>query len=366
MSKLSGNIIELIIKQVKGQCTKEELELIRKWLDESAENQRFYDELSDIWCATAPRDQLLFNALDALQKVKLRIGSSSGTPVSYTIPRRPVFGLFWKIAAVFIFAFGCGMFSFHYISKCKTNNNQFTEIVAPMGSKTQVSLPDGTKVWLNSGSKLSYNAQFNQQYREVTLEGEAYFDVTKRNGMLFFVKTPNITIRVLGTAFNVKAYPKEGSIETTLVRGSLVVEQHSENGEINRTRLEPSQRATFIKNEGVLYLSETEKQSLKSNHIKKVEEVKGQVLVSKKVETEIFTAWKENRLIFRNETFEGLSVKLERWYGVQINIAGDEIKKYHFNGTIENETVQEVLEAIQYTLPIKYSIQHNVIYIQKK
>ncbi|HEY4785858.1 MAG TPA: FecR domain-containing protein [Bacteroidales bacterium] len=371
LNPLNESIIELLIRKLKDQCTEDELQAIRNWLNESKENRCFYDELNDIWQATAPKDQILFNALDALKKVRLRTNIPSKKPINqgYDV-RSNSFGgrMFLKIAAIFVLGLGIGMLLFHFISlpKQPDKENQLTEIVAPIGSKTQVFLPDGTRVWLNSGSKLSYSSQFNQKYREVTLEGEAYFDVAKRNGMLFFVKTPDITIRVLGTAFNVKAYPTEGSVETTLVRGSLIVEQHSEKGEVNRTKLEPSQRATFIKNEGVLYLSETEKQSLKSNHIRKVEEAKGQVLVSKKVDTDIFTAWKENKLVFRNETFESLSVKLERWYGVQINIADDEIKKYHFNGTIVNETVQDVLEMVKYALPIRYSILHNVITIQKK
>jgi ferric-dicitrate binding protein FerR (iron transport regulator) len=197
------------------------------------------------------------------------------------------------------------------------------------------------------------------------LEGEAFFDVTKKDGKFFMVKTRGITVRVLGTAFNVKAYPNEGSIETTLVRGSLIVEQHTEGKEVTETLLEPNQRAIYIKKEGNLILSGVENKSLKPENINKSENPKEEIILSKQVDTEVFTAWKDNRLIFRNEIFESLAIKLERWYGVTIDIKDDEIKKYHFNGTIVNETIQDVMEIIKYTLPISYTIEHNTITIHK-
>jgi len=362
LNPLNEIIIELLIKKLRGRETLDELKIIRNWLNESMENKRFYDELNDIWQAITPKEQSKFDAFNALKKVRSRIGVPKSDYIAFSDRSLSVaLKRILQIAALLIVSFGLGMLSFYFISRKTTSNeNQLTEIVAPLGSKSQVSLPDGTKVCLNSGSKLRY---FNQKSREVILEGEAFFDVTKKDGQQFLVKTKDITIRVLGTAFNVKAYLNEGSVETTLVRGSLAVEQFSEGKELTKTLLEPNQRATFIKNDGTLYLSETEKQVIKKE---KSKAIRGHVIVSKMIDTEIFTAWKENRLIFRNETFESLVVKLERWYGVQINIADEEIKKYHFNGIIVNETIQDVLEIIKYTLPIRYSIQHNVIVVQKK
>jgi len=368
LNHLSDRIIELLIKQWKGKATAADLLQIWHWLNENAENKRTYDELNDIWLATANHDQIKFDAFNALQTVKFLIGEENKpfiTTQKAKISHASVIKTVFKYVAVFVFAFMLGVISFNFIFQKKAvNDNQITEITAPMGSKSQVTLPDGTKVWLNSGSKLSYNSQFNQKTREVSLEGEAFFDVTKRKGMQFLVKTKDITIRVLGTAFNVKAYPVEGSIETTLVRGSLILEHEAVKNMI-QTMLKPDQRAAYFKHEGIIYLSETEKQSLKKENIRKIEEVKGQVVLSKKVDTDIFTAWKDNKLIFRNESFESLVVKLERWYGVQIILADDDIRNYHFNGTIENETVQDVLEIIKFTLPIQYTIQHNIITLQQ-
>jgi len=365
---MDEKIIELIIKHWKGKGSEEESQSILNWLHVSAENKRLYDELNDIWKATAKKDQEIFDAFNALKKVRGKISQSSKQRELMTPFNRStkLVNKILQIAAVFAIAFIVGILSNRFVSrKAVTLDSTITEIAAPMGSKSKITLPDGTKVWLNAGSILRYDSRFNQKNREVSLEGEAYFDVTKKNGKLFMVKMKGITVRVLGTAFNVKAYPGEGSIETTLVRGSLIVEQHLEGKEVTETVLQPNQRAIFIKKEGTLFLSETENKSLKHEKIKKIESVKEKIILSTRVETEVFTAWKDNRLIFRNENFESLAIKLERWYGVKINIKDDEIKKYHFNGTIVNETVQDVMEIIQYTLPISYSIEHNIITIQK-
>ncbi|OFY66895.1 MAG: hypothetical protein A2V64_06635 [Bacteroidetes bacterium RBG_13_43_22] len=369
LDQLNGNIVERLINQLKGKSTGKDREFIRNWLNESEENKRLYDELNDIWNATAKEDQEVFNSFEALKKVKLRFGQNSVQPDLKTEYKRPSPRMFYnllKIAAVFILAFITGVLYNSMVSqKDVTTESAMTEIAAPIGSKSQITLPDGTKVWLNAGSILRYDSPFNQKDRNVRLEGEAFFDVTRKDGKLFIVETQGITVRVLGTAFNVKAYPNEGSIETTLVHGSLIIEQHSEGNEVNETVLEPNQRAIFIKKEGNLYLSEVENKSLKPENNKKIESIKEKIILSKQVDTEVFTAWKDNRLIFRNEIFESLAIKLERWYNVKIEIKDDEIKKYHFNGTIENETIQDVMGIIQYTLPISYSIEHNVITIQK-
>ncbi len=370
LDQLNENMVELLVKQFREKCTEEDIQLIRNWLNENVENKRLFDELNDIWNATAKKDQKVFDAFEALKKVKLRTVQNRRKHSGETRLSQPIthaFNKVLKVAAIFVLAFIIGILSNRMVSrKIVTTEGAMTEIAAPIGSKSMVTLPDGTKVWLNAGSILRYDSRFNQKDRVVNLEGEAFFDVTKKMGKLFLVRTKEITVRVLGTAFNIKANSNEGSVETTLVRGSLIVEQHSEGKEITQTILEPNQRAIFIKKEGSLYLSDTENKLLKHEKAEEIKRVKEKIVLTKQVDTDVFTAWKDNRLIFRNEIFESLAVKLERWYGVQIHIKDDEIKNYHFNGTIVNETIQDVMEIIQYTLPIRYSIEHNIINIQKK
>ncbi len=366
---MDDQLNQIIINYLKGEASSDEQQKLSRWLDQNTENKKRFDQFNDIWFGTSKglQAKLKFDAIGALKKVNHKISLSEEQPNSKKLIEMTRIQAFLRIAAVVLITFGLSSLAFwqFYSGKKISISDSITEVTAPIGSKSKVTLPDGTKIWLNAGSTIRYNGNFNKINREIKLEGEAYFDVTKNKQMPFIVHTlSNINIRVLGTAFNLKAYPREGSVETTLVRGSLIVEQGGSK-EKKVTTLAPNQRATYIKKEGRVFLSEIDKQTLKTESPQKLDQLKEKVLFAPKVETEIFTSWKDNKLVFRNEGFESLAVKLERWYGVQINFAGDEIKNYHFNGAIENETINDVFNIISYTLPIKYTIKHNIITVSK-
>lgn len=362
---MDSNIEIIIINYLSGSASVKDIEFLKNWLSQSEQNKRLFDEMSDVWNATHPHDKHAFDVETAYDKVQQQLWRKD-FQIDYQKRLRP-YKIAVSIAALLIICMAIVTLMINLKNRAGHSiyDTSVTEIVSPMGSKSQIMLPDGTKVWLNAGSKLRYNAAFSHDNRMIQLEGEAYFDVTKNKQLPFQVSTSNdITIKVLGTAFDLKAYPNEGSIETTLERGSLIVEQNS-SGKVTQTILAPKQRAIFIKHSGELFLSDNEAKILKKDQIKSVDQIKGMVLVSKEIETEEYTAWKDNRLVFRNEPFESLTVKLERWYGVKINIADNRIKAYHFNGTIENETINDVMELICFTLPVHYTIQHNTITITK-
>ncbi len=352
-------LIYLIIKRLTNSIDSEEAVQLQNWIERSPDNRRIFDEVSDIWLASASNSEKDFNPFDALEKVKLRLSEKAKNKEKKTflIP-------LLKIAAFALFLLGIGALSYYAgVSKDKPTSD-FTFIEAPMGSRTKVSLPDGSKVWLNGGSNLKFSNTFNKSDRIVTITGEGYFDVTHNKHLPFVVNTREIRIKVLGTAFNIKAYPDDGLVETTLERGSLAIEKLTVEGKsIPQTVLEPNQRATFIKNEGKVHLSDVDKKATENIQKETIQPVKEQLLISKKIDTQIFTSWKDDKLVFRNEPFESLTIKLERWYGVKIEIENEEIKKYHFNGTFEKETIHDVLNIIHFALPIKYTVIHDQITI---
>ena len=356
---MSDELLDLTIKYLKGSISAEDSETLKHFIAESDKNKRAFDEICDIWHAgVREKDKSAFNSFEALKKVRNRLGFGSNQTNKGHVIR---YIWIYRIAAIFIIAFGLGVLTNYFFTIGRPSTNLITEITAPMGSKSKITMPDGSKVVLNAGSSISYNGDFNIKTREVTLSGEAYFDVSKQKKMPFCVKTNSaIEIKVLGTSFNVKSYPNEGTVETTLVSGSLILEQ-SKIGKKEQILLSPNQRATFIKSEGLVYLSEID--NFIKDGTQNVDQLKGKVLLSKYVDTELFTAWKDGKLVFRNEKFESLALKLERWYGVKICINNEEIKSFHFNGTIENETINDVMEIIAYTLPIQFKIQHNVVSI---
>lgn len=199
----------------------------------------------------------------------------------------------------------------------KSIEHQYSEtlqtITTPYGAKTKITLPDGSLVWLNSGSTLSYPTRFNER-RPVTLVGEAYFKVEK-NGKPFIVSTDYGDVEVKGTSFNVKAYTDDNSFETTLEEG---VVDFKVKGSEKGVTLKPGQQV--------------------------VKTTKGFTL--KQVKTKYFTSWREGKLLFNREPFPNFIKKLERWYNVKIEYSDSELDKLWYSGTIEMESISEVMVMI--------------------
>lgn len=208
------------------------------------------------------------------------------------------------------------------------------------GSVSQMIMPDGSVVFLNAGSEIKYATNSKNNVREVFLNGEAWFDVEKNEEKPFVVHTPFYNVQVLGTQFNVKAYKEEETITTTLEEGSVLVTS-SDNLKLNEDIIiKPGEQLIYNKIKRNIYL--------------------------KKVETRLYTSWKDNKLIFINTTFEELVRMLERKYGVEIVVLDKSILSEHYTGTIKNETILEILDIIKHTHPILYKIEGQKIIIQKK
>jgi ferric-dicitrate binding protein FerR (iron transport regulator) len=207
-------------------------------------------------------------------------------------------------------------------------------------------LPDSSVVFLNSGTELRYieNNQNNiitgnKGQRDVFLTGEAWFDVSKNEKKPFVVHTPYYNVEVLGTQFNVKAYPDDNEVATTLEKGKVKITSSEKYTLKETTTLQPGEQLIYTKNKGITISD---------------------------VNTRRFTAWKENRLIFINMNLKELFVLLERKYGVEIEVSDDMVLNYHYDSTITNETILEVLNLIAETLPIQYKIEGQRIIIHQK
>lgn len=238
-----------------------------------------------------------------------------------------------------------------------------SEVSTRNGSRTKIQLPDGSAVWLNSSSKLTYdNEHFGASLREVSLIGEAYFDVVKNPSKPFIIHTAKMDIKVLGTAFNVKCYPGEKNTETSLIRGSIEV------------TLKDRQEKIFLKpNEKLIISTDDAKQPEKATKaMQKLSNIKQAPIIElnhltlyPKDNSIIETAWVENRLVFNDEALEDIAVKMERWYGVTIIINNEKLKKVQIAGSFEKETVYEALNALQLTTPFTYKLEKNIIFISK-
>ena len=237
------------------------------------------------------------------------------------------------------------------------------EVLAKAGARTKLLLPDGTQVWLNSNSKLKYAADFNIHSREVELE--AYFDVVRDMQRPFIVHASSIDVRVLGTAFTVKSYPQDETVEATLLRGAIEVSGR-DNPNAPRVILKPDEKLVLDKH----LLSAVPVAAGSVNPVNalpvrpdiSVNTIRTNIPDSDKVET----AWLYNRLVFTGDTFQELAKKMERWYNVRIVFRDESLYKYRFAGAFANETVQDALNALQLTAPFTYKINGDDIELYEK
>lgn len=255
--------------------------------------------------------------------------------------RKRYFDFSWRnIAAValFVLMFGAGMYYWG------SNNNETivadnNVINVPLGSQSTISLPDGSTVTLNSGSRIEYSSTFGQKDRILKLEGEAFFNVAKNKEKAFVVYAKNSAVEVLGTVFNVKAYADEELVTATLVEGSVKVIPNI--NDLSHDNI-------------VLKVNETVSIDTKNNAT--------QVQLLQNVNTLLYTSWKDTRWIIQGEQMESLAKKLERRYSVSIKI-DDELKKYKFSGTIVDETLEQTLEIMKSIAPISYVLDKKNVFI---
>jgi transmembrane sensor len=224
------------------------------------------------------------------------------------------------------------------------------------GSKSKIQLPDGTQVWLNADSKLKYNQDFMGAYREVQLTGEAYFDVAKDKSRPFIIHTGPIDIRVVGTSFNVRAYPNEKTTETALIHGVVEVTLH--NNPDKKIILTPSEKLT------VQNAPPPEPAAPEKNNAPDDEPMLtlGRIRYGKTDSTgSIETMWVRNKLAFENETFEHITAEMERWYNVKFEIKKEALKSKHLTGIFENKSLAEVMEALQVSASFQYEVKSGTV-----
>lgn len=235
-----------------------------------------------------------------------------------------------------------------------------SEVSTKFGSKSKIVLPDGSEVWLNAGSKLTYDEQFGKTIREVKLTGEAFFDVVKNASKPFIIHASNVDIKVLGTQFNVKSYPGERTTEAALIRGTIEVSIRSRHQE--KIILHPNEKIV-VKNDTADSSAGVSKEAEKTI-TEPIVTIK-KLTYQQKDSAILETSWVENKLIFQDESFGELAVKMERWYGVSIQFKDRSLQQIRLTGTFEKETVYEALRALMITAPFHFRIENNIIIISK-
>ncbi|MBL7756759.1 MAG: FecR domain-containing protein [Chitinophagaceae bacterium] len=248
------------------------------------------------------------------------------------------------------------------LGKDKSVSAAQNTISTKRGSKSKVQLPDGTQVWLNADSRITYNENFQGSLREVQLSGEAYFDVVRDEERPFVIHTNVIDIKVLGTAFNVRSYADEKNTETSLVRGS--VEVTLRNHPEKKFTLKPNDKL-IINNEQAGPVAESVKKDPERTTSKQIVLTWGKINYPSKADTVATEAmWTRNKLAFDKESLEEIALKIERWYDVKVVIADEAMKKTEFSIIIEDESLQQVMEALRVAGKFHYSINKKEVTIR--
>lgn len=315
---------ELIILKLKNEITDDQNFRLVKWLSED-ENKKIFDELHEVWenvqssvSGYVPDKNYYWEKLSAQMNVTKKKTSRKIIPITSIYRYSAVACV---ILAVFITASFLITKSFH-------DSRITTQTYSTLGGKSKITLPDGTVVWLNSNTTLSYETDFRETDRSVKITGEAYFDVTKDKKRPFIVKTDGVEIIVHGTKFDVEALPNNENIFVSLVNGAVSLKTATEN-----RALYPGEIATFSKKRNQLSIR------------------KGNV--------EFVKSWANDKIIFKNKSLEEICRFLSRWYGVNIKIDPALSQKQYYTFTLQNEPLEEVLRIMARINAIEYRFDEN-------
>ncbi len=229
------------------------------------------------------------------------------------------------------------IFTLNYQAGLGTQNtNELVELHCPEGTRTKFTLPDGSSGWLAGGSSIAYNMDFNQA-RHVSVNGEAFFDIKRDPKNEFTVKMDDITVRVLGTQFNVLNYNDDPISEVVVLSGLVQV---SGNEKQFKKELNRNKKLQFQSEKGKITLSEVDANS--------------------------YTAWKKGRLVFNNENLEEVCRKIERYYNVEVELDSEGLKNQLFRADIKIGRLDELLKYMSLALPIKYELTNQKNDVTKK
>lgn len=327
---ISDDVKIAIVNYLSGEWEKCDSQLLTAWLNESTDHAAQFRQLVDLW----ELDRITLHEKDFNpDQAWIRLESKMKPKTSF-INRVTQYNHFGKYAAVIILAVIIGTIGYSLLQKGITKglpSSRVVEYTVPYGSKTHIRMPDGSGIWINAGSVIKYDQGFGNTNRNLQLSGEAYFEVAKEKDLPFVVQAKGISVTAVGTKFNVKAYPEEVNIETILLEGTVEVQDLSHD-EHKKILLKPNQKAGYSTAENNFSVSAVEDNSEVS--------------------------WYLEKWIIRNMSMLKFTKLLERRYNINFEFEDERIKTYEFGGTIKNETLEQVLTAITYSAPIKYSLKN--------
>ena len=331
----------MLKKYLNNACSEDEaLELVSVLNDPKndssilPEAKSYWDSLDSLQIGDFQADKNNFVPDPVLDRLHHRIRMEEEKANFQKPILRKIFDVFSKYAALLILPLLLFYIYLTYrtqeVNPSKTDHVVWHKIKATVGMHADFILPDGSHVWLNSGSVLKYPDSFTDGVRKVVLSGEAFFDIVKDDSQPFLVKAGKMDIEVKGTRFNVINYPDETVSELILESGSVRLYSGNSNDNKAITNIKPGELAVFD--------TVTNKLTISNVDVRK------------------YTSWKEGVLIFRDDHMENVVRKLDKWFNVEIILQSPELKEYVYTATYRDETLPQILELLKISAPIKYFI----------
>lgn len=330
MEEEKKHMDELIATYLTEGLDQRALAELKAWMAASPEHENYFIQQREVWFSAVSREAATkYNKDKAFDTFKNRISARKQGPKA---PRQGFrLPVLWRYAAMIAVILAVGCFSYWQGEVNVKDTFADISVEAPLGSRTKLYLPDGTLVWLNAGSRMTYSQGFGVDNRKVELAGEGYFEVRRNEKLPFFVKTKDLQLQVLGTKFNFRNYPEDNEVVVSLLEGKVEL-----NNLLKKEKdavLSPDERAILNKANGLMTL-ETVTASNASQ-------------------------WTDGYLFFDEELLPDIVKELERSYNVNIRIDNDSLNSFRFYGNFvrREQSIQEVLDALASTEKIHYKIE---------
>ncbi|MCI7372363.1 FecR family protein [Prevotella sp.] len=351
-------IYELVATQLSDALTAYESRRLNEWIVASEANRKEYSRLVEVWNSTPDVSQLSqYDRHKAFAMFLERIQASGVVPAAKAAGvvaaddaddvqpeaigmRRYVLRFMRYAAVVTVLVCACSYLFYNIGQRNMSQAFAMIKVEAPQGSTTKMTLPDGTKVWLNAGSLIEYSQGFGVNDRHVQLTGEGYFEVHRNESMPFIVKSPSLNVQVLGTKFDFRDYPSDHSAMVSLDEGSVAVGLRSAHDGDYQYRLAPDQRAVLEKRSGNMRI---ENRSTTDR------------------------LWTDGTIMINGQRLADIAIDLERSYGTRICIESTELAQTRFYGVFhrKDQSLDQVLATLAATGHMRYAINGNVVRIYK-
>lgn len=321
---------EIVFKYFEGQATDNEMEQLLHWL-RNKENRLVFNSFRLDWKKSLEPNRFPGGGEESWQRLQAQLGQKSYNRWQKSRKMEH----FFRVAAIFFFVVSLGSLAWYFTHQPQTIPETYTSVMAENGQISKVELPDGSLVWLNAGSKMTYNNFFSAENRKVTLTGEAYFDVTKNEILPLVVDCNGLKVKVLGTRFNVNAYDVGKMAEVVLEEGA--VELFNTTTKEKFYRMKPGERIK-INLQTTKYSAEM-------------------------VNTARYTSWREGIVNIYDLSIEDLVRRLEKRYNQKFELTPD-VMELRYTFTIENEPLENVLKLMERITPVKVEQNEEIIKIE--